>query len=307
MLAGPIVRVTPDGLHFSDPTLYNTIYNNKHAVLPKDGDFYRVLQSPHGLVGSTDHEWHRKRRQVLDPFYSKQAVSRFEGNIWQKIENFCAVLDKHVASGKTISLLHPFKCLTIDIAWRYTFGNDNDSLKHPELKSTWLTVLNDSFATLWVFELFWRTHNFIMGLPQWFVQTTYPKMLGFAAITRGVMEQISIQNESLHSGNNTGSFSALFRPNEKYGYTIDPPEYISQIGFELLAAGTEEPSNAMFMTTFRILYNPDVEKKLVAELDEAFPDPNAMSLRTMEQLPYLVSGFFHLPTWFHGLMGSYAE
>lgn len=63
-----------------------------------------------------------------------------------------------------------------------------------------------------------------------------------------------------------------------------------QEGQVVIGAGADTTANAITITHFHILDNPDVHQKLRAELEEALPDKYApVELRIVEQLPYLVS------------------
>jgi cytochrome P450 len=63
-----------------------------------------------------------------------------------------------------------------------------------------------------------------------------------------------------------------------------------QEGQVVIGAGADTTANALTITHFHILDNPDVHKKLRAELEEALPNRDeAVDLRVVEQLPYLVS------------------
>lgn len=58
----------------------------------------------------------------------------------------------------------------------------------------------------------------------------------------------------------------------------------------LMMAGTDAPSQAMSITLFHILNNPDVYQKLQAELISSIPGTDlVLSLDQIEKLPYLVS------------------
>ncbi len=57
----------------------------------------------------------------------------------------------------------------------------------------------------------------------------------------------------------------------------------------MIGAGADTTANAMTITHFHILDNPDVHKQLRAELEEALPNKHTpVELRVVEQLPYLV-------------------
>jgi cytochrome P450 len=56
----------------------------------------------------------------------------------------------------------------------------------------------------------------------------------------------------------------------------------------LLAAGFETTDGVLSYTTYLVLANQDAHRKLVAELENAIPDPNNIpKFPALEQLPYL--------------------
>jgi hypothetical protein len=57
-----------------------------------------------------------------------------------------------------------------------------------------------------------------------------------------------------------------------------------------IGAGADTTGNAFTVTHFHLLDNPNILKKLQAELQEALPNKyGPIELRVVEQLPYLVS------------------
>jgi hypothetical protein len=57
-----------------------------------------------------------------------------------------------------------------------------------------------------------------------------------------------------------------------------------------IGAGADTTGNALTVTHFHLLDNPDILEKLQAELKEALPNKyDPVEIRVVEQLPYLVS------------------
>lgn len=62
-----------------------------------------------------------------------------------------------------------------------------------------------------------------------------------------------------------------------------------QEGQVVIGAGADTTANALTITHFHILNNPDVHKKLKEELEKVIPNSHdPVDLRVVEQLPYLV-------------------
>lgn len=61
-------------------------------------------------------------------------------------------------------------------------------------------------------------------------------------------------------------------------------------GFILIGAGGETTAQTLAVLSYHLLSNPEVLKKLRAELVEVMPEPNSRaSWQQLEQLPFLVS------------------
>lgn len=67
---------------------------------------------------------------------------------------------------------------------------------------------------------------------------------------------------------------------------------LTQEGQVVVGAGADTTANALAVTTFHLLNNPDKLAKLLKELEEALPDKfQHAKLSRIEQLPYLVCPF----------------
>ena len=51
-----------------------------------------------------NHELHRKRREALNPFFSKRSVLALGSMISGKVDLLCASLERHVKDGTPINL-----------------------------------------------------------------------------------------------------------------------------------------------------------------------------------------------------------
>lgn len=54
--------------------------------------------------GSINHELHRKRREALNPFFSKRSVMALGPMISQKVDLLQASLDQHAKNGTPFNL-----------------------------------------------------------------------------------------------------------------------------------------------------------------------------------------------------------
>lgn len=64
----------------------------------------RTLPVPLSVGGSLQHDLHRKRREALNPFFSKKSVQGLGPMISNKVDLLCKRLDDHLQSQIPISL-----------------------------------------------------------------------------------------------------------------------------------------------------------------------------------------------------------
>ena len=85
-------------------------------------------------------------------------------------------------------------------------------------------------------------------------------------------------------------FHQLLSPNATEGHVVRNVEDLTDEAFTILSAAADTTGHAMTITTYYIVSNPDVYRKLTAELKSAFPDPTAqLNYLTLEKLPYLTA------------------
>jgi cytochrome P450 len=75
------------------------------------------------------------------------------------------------------------------------------------------------------------------------------------------------------------------------GYDVPTVAQLVDEAYILVAAAADTTGNALTVAAYNTVRNPDIYKRLTAELRAAFPDPNGeMDLSTLDRLPYLVRG-----------------
>lgn len=82
-------------------------------------------------------------------------------------------------------------------------------------------------------------------------------------------------------------FPALLAPPE--GIPAPSVEEIKDEALSILAAAADTTGNAMTVSAYNVVNNPEIYKRLYAELEGAFPNADDMlDYATLEKLPYLV-------------------
>ncbi|KAL2859925.1 uncharacterized protein BJX67DRAFT_386495 [Aspergillus lucknowensis] len=85
---GPIVRISPHELSIRDPDYYNELYVSG-SVRPSDryDGFARGIMDMEGShMVTIGHDHHRKRREPLEPYFSRSGVTKLEPMVAELVE-----------------------------------------------------------------------------------------------------------------------------------------------------------------------------------------------------------------------------
>ena len=102
--AGPIIRVIPWEIHAQDVHFLDDIYAPSYRRREKYAFQTSTLKVPLSVGGSMNHELHRKRREALNPFFSKRSLVALGPMISTKVELLCASPERHAKNGTPINL-----------------------------------------------------------------------------------------------------------------------------------------------------------------------------------------------------------
>ena len=127
-------------------------------------------------------------------------------------------------------------------------------------------------------------------LPDWWVRATNPL---FAQLRLQHLQYVShVQSVLAH----TDEVDSKSHPSVFHSLRDDANLPLSEKSLprlvmeaqSLIGAGTLTTAHMLSMTTYHVLVNPPILDKLIAELEEAIPDPTTpCSLQDLEQIPYL--------------------
>ena len=101
---GPIVRVAPSEIHIADPTFLDEIYAGASRSRYKYEFQLRTLPVPMSMGAARTHDLHRKRREALNPFFSKKSVVNLQSMVQTKVRQLAKVFEEHRKSGTVANL-----------------------------------------------------------------------------------------------------------------------------------------------------------------------------------------------------------
>jgi hypothetical protein len=104
-IQGPIVRISPREVSISDVEFIDTVYAPKNqAKRNKDFEKVKALGINTSIGGAVDHDLHRRRRESLNPFFSKKSVLNLAPEIEEKTAQLEGIFAASIKEKKPINL-----------------------------------------------------------------------------------------------------------------------------------------------------------------------------------------------------------
>lgn len=275
------------------------------SIRPRDkSEAFAGRSGRDSIFGTVQHDHHRLRRSVINPFFSKKSISAIEPLIQSKVDLLCTALGEYAPggsddkrAGKEIELGLAYMSLTLDIISHYAFGKSYGLLDLPGFSQLWKDVVEnvmESFALVrnlpWLPELLKKLPMPITRM----IDTGMAFYLQMEAETRVEVAQI-VEGEKKGEkeiGNPTTAHKNIFE--ELYESNLPPQEKtvdrLNEEGFALILAGADTSSATLSQLSYHLLANPDILKTLKEELKIAMPDTQVpLPWQELENLPFLVS------------------
>ncbi|GJE97483.1 cytochrome P450 [Phanerochaete sordida] len=287
---GPVVRITPDELHFNSPTAYADIYS-KGARFTKDPHFYGFMHGDESSVWMLNPQESKARRDILSPLFSRRAVLDLEDVILQKIKALVSTVLSHSDDITPVNMHRAYRSATLDTIIAYAFAADHGVLAAPGFAHPLVREFETAFPLALVLKHFPVLHR--VGT---FVKDAKAALCAAAPddIVRATEKQIDDLLEDpgrLAQFGHETVFHRFFAAHTKGAAGSKPRrKTLVDEAVNLFAAGSDSTGNTCAMGTAFVLGHPEVHKQLVRELEEAWPDKDAeMRFPQLEKLPYLTA------------------
>jgi hypothetical protein len=146
---------------------------------PRDKSIFYVNQFDlHGSgFGTVDHKLHRIRRAAINPFFSKQAVSRLQPMLRYMIDKLCGRIDQCRASGQPMRMRQVYMCLTTDIITLYALNRSWNHLDSPDFSPFWVETIKATVGAGHFLKQFPFMFSVTRALPYWVVGAMDPGMV----------------------------------------------------------------------------------------------------------------------------------
>lgn len=181
-LTGPIVRISPNEVHLTDPKHYDTIFGVKSDFY-KDPGFYGALGIESATFTTVSNDVHRRRRTALNPFFSRRKVLELESFdvIHDKVEKLCRMISDDRAVGRPTNLHAAFRAISVDVITDYAFDDSWNQLDDEDLGEWFSNMIRSSASMFWTFQAFASLRVPIQSLPDSVAKHMSPSVADFVA------------------------------------------------------------------------------------------------------------------------------
>ncbi|KAI0139651.1 cytochrome P450 [Xylariaceae sp. FL1272] len=287
---GPVVRITPNELHFSDPDFYREIHTSQSMPRDKYAPFYRFTGATLSAFETHSSGLHNSRRQPLLNAFSKRAIADIEPLVWAKVNLLTERLQQAGENKTPVTLDAAFSALTADITSEYGFGRCLGYLDDENFKND---IRESLLASLSLFHIV-RFFPFIMSLAKFlpyrlvqFLNPSLSKVLGLRRLIRAmVLEELG----KIERGVPCDAMLIRQLSNPKIPQSERSLERLCDEGFVFLNAGVTAGKTLAFAVFQLLARDKLVWNKLRDELAAAFPDLDSfdhIAQRDLEAVPYL--------------------
>lgn len=96
---------------------------------------------PGAMLSTVGHDLHRRRRAPIAPFFSQQAIRRFDPVIRTKLSLLISRFEGFERTGEPVNFDAAFTALTTDIISEYAFGLSYGHLEMDDFNPEWPELL----------------------------------------------------------------------------------------------------------------------------------------------------------------------
>ncbi|KPI37259.1 Trichodiene oxygenase [Cyphellophora attinorum] len=272
---GDVVRTAPNELHFANPQAYFDIY--APAIRwDKEETLYHSMAVDNTSFGYLKYQDAKQRKDVLQPLFSRRAVSSIQGLVKQKLDDFCDILTAANFAKQPSNLYLGLRCLTVDTISAFCFGKSVGALAAPSFNAPIVQAMD-----------FANPEGIPIGR-----STIPPDLSGFAQIANLTQPQVDavIRDPStLEKFPNQTIYHRLLDPSNQDGHPIPSREHILQEAKNLIFAGSDTTGNTLYVGFWQLIQNQALQSQLRTELKSIWPDLAAESptYEAISSLPLL--------------------
>ncbi|TQN67766.1 Averantin hydroxylase [Colletotrichum shisoi] len=283
---GPVVRIGPNHLSFANVKAWKDIYGFQIGKefedneIPKARLFSTTFEEIPTSITNADREEHQRLRRALSHGFSDSSMRAQEDIIVKYIDKLIGQLHENYGRGKkALNIEAWYNWTTFDIAGDLIFGQSFKCLErsdyHPWIAFILKTVRYNAFMTALKY----------IGLdPVVRMLLKMGSLTAMAKLHETTDEMMKTRLNMVQDRKDL--FEGLLKRREEWNLSF---EKLSANGLILVLAGSETTATTLSGATYLLGRNPDVLRKLNAEVRSAFTDSSEITIGSVSKLAYTVA------------------
>ena len=289
---GDVVRTSPNELHFASAKAYFDIY--APAVRwDKERVLYHSMGVDSTSFGYLKYPQAKQRKDVLQPLFSRRAVSGIQGLIRRKLNDYCDTLTQHNAAKESSNMYLGLRCLTVDTISAFCFGKSLNALSAPHFQAPIVISMDYANPEFLPFKHLPSYRNLIWALPTSISAKLLPDTSGFAQISRLTREQVEAaiaDPSSLQKYPHQTIYHRLLDPAAQDGRPIPSKDQLLEEAKNLIFAGTDTTGNTLYVGMWHLMRDLSLQSRLRKEVRAVWPSlTDEPSYETLANVPLLAA------------------
>ncbi|KAK4153255.1 putative cytochrome P450 E-class, group I [Chaetomidium leptoderma] len=284
---GPLVRVTPNVMVFSDAQTFRHICSVK-ANYTKGlwFEFARWDLERYSCIAMRDNESRKERKIKLLPAWAGPGLSIMEGRVDSQVHEFLSLIErKYISTAgecKPMEFGHRAQFYTLDVVTSATFGKPFGFLKKDGDVNKYLEITESMMP---MFGILGALPQLVYVMHTWPFNYLMPgegDKFGFGRLMKFASDEVNGRREPGDTNSEYDLIGAYLRNGVE-------PEDVVQECITLVVAGSETTSVALRMALCALLTTPSAYRKVQDEVDAFYAEHtgDVISYADAKTLTYL--------------------
>ncbi|KAJ4320930.1 hypothetical protein N0V84_005634 [Fusarium piperis] len=269
---GPIVRTRPDTIHVNDPAFIEKLYSQspKHRR-ERHSTILGTMRADGSILATKDHDLHRRRRAVLNPFFSSQNVRRLSPVINGILFNLLRRMEGWAKAAQPVKLNSAYRAATKDVIQAYALGDGEMCLDMEDCNAAFFDVFTPQRVCHLGTHAFWLAY-LMANLPPVIMTTLLPRVGVFATFMINLSAEIDQIKRADKLLEGKTIFHEILRSDIPSSEKETPR--LADEAMVLVIAGSETTASTLAAITYHLLADPSLMARLRVELERVMPDVN---------------------------------
>ncbi|KAF4997554.1 hypothetical protein FGRMN_3759 [Fusarium graminum] len=314
---GPVVRINPGEVHIKDPVVFHQIYK-QNTKFTKDPVAY-TLGVPNAISMLFDIDEHKKRRETLNPSFSKRRILLLEDLMYEELEKVMTRAMPYIERKEPLPIQDAFYCFTADVISHFTFGQSIDLISQPNFARERVEQLRSFTNSIWILIHFGFIHKIVSALPRriaaianegyqmivWFCEGLAKEAVERHRYSDGKLKSLGEETifDRLLVGNTNSEEDDEKVPRRKQAPKMGAQQ-IADESVGLLMAGTETTATMLAYGIYFFMTFPETQVKIMEELATVQKNESGrLPIQQIEALPYFTGFVKETLRYAHGVPG----